>query len=76
MERLLEVTLSMDDNDVCEIGIHDAETGDWTHRSFSFINLNGNNYNEDYVSWLKNFGEWITEEIYSWFMIMRDTKGE
>lgn len=50
MERLLEVTLSMDDNDVCEIGIHDAETGDWTHRSFSFINLNGDYYNEDYVN--------------------------
>ena len=76
MERLLEVTLSMDDNDVCEIGIHDAETGDWTHRSFSFINLNGDYYNEDYVNWLKNFGEWMAEEIYSWFIIMKDTKGE
>ncbi len=75
MERLLEVTLSMDDNDVCEIGIHDAETGDWTHRSFPFMDV-GNGYSEEYSRWVNRFGEWIAEEIYSWFSIMKDAKGE
>lgn len=75
MDRLLEITLSLDDNDVCEVGIHDAESGDWVHRSFLFMDI-GNGYSEEYSNWINRFGEWIAEEIYSWFIIMKDVKGE
>lgn len=68
-ERLLEVTLTVDgfDNDVCEVGIHDAETGDWVHKSFVFPKSK-----DEYCDWIGKFGEWVSEEIYGWFEIMKE----